>query len=358
MQKYVEKEEVLKIPYIFTTLSFSLRPDHELDLLHHFFIKAISKNASVSDIAVAINLPKKVVLEEFTQMCNQGYLNSNYQLTDYAKKYLEFVNFIDELKMQTPSFYINLLNKNFVEEISSVPISDAIEMSPKVSKSILENIGFSGIKDYLSSHFDSFKNKSSEFIDKLTECMDLQFKFKNDAGFNKKDFDFEYVRVKRIPCYSSNFIADENRKSITAKGTFYYYEFKCVVDRQFESRCFEIIKKQKNEVSISREEKKLISEYNALKKNKNKIFQCWVDSVSGDIIFTFPSDLNVRNANIVLKEYLKRTDELDKNVLSKLMEEKKLSSNYKLKLERFERVPYYVCFDINEILAGGEVWSK
>ena len=352
MQKFVECNEIIKIPYIFATLHFSLRPDHQLDLLHHFFIKAISKNASVSDIATAINLPEKVVLEELRQMCNQGYINSGYELTDYAREYLSLVGSIDQIQKQCTSLYINLLSGKFSKEISSEAISETMEVRPKISQTMIENLSFADIKDFLSVNLNCLRGKTQEFIDRLSDCISLEFDFKNQNNFNLNDCDFEYVHAKKIPCYSGSFYDDRNY-NVTAKGTFYHYEYKCMIDKKIEFAYFEALKKQKNKIQISHEEKKLISEFDTIQKNKNKIFQCWVDAVSGNIFFDMPS-MEVRNANFVLKDYIKRSDELDEKVMSELIRKNSISSNCKLKIMHFERVPYFVGFDIEEILSKGE----
>ncbi len=344
MQKFVECNEIIKIPYIFATLHFSLRPDHQLDLLHHFFIKAISRNASVSNIATAINLPESVVLEEFRQMCNQGYINSGYELTDYAREYLDLVSLIDEIQKQCTSLYINLLSGKFSKEISSESIPDAMEVRPKISQAMIENLSFLDIRDFLSTQLNCLRNKTPEFIDKLSDCIALTFNF--------GDYDFEFVHAKKMPCYSGSFY-DARNCNVTARGTLYYYEYKCLVDKKIEFEYFEALKKQKDKISISHEEKKLISEFDTLQKSKNKVFHCWVDAVSGDVVFDMPN-IKKRNENFVLKEYIKRTDELDEKIEYELMKKNGLSSNCKLKLMRFERTPYFLGFDIEEILSVGE----
>ena len=43
MQRFIERNETIKVPYVFTRLNFFLRPDHQLDLPHHFFIENIKE---------------------------------------------------------------------------------------------------------------------------------------------------------------------------------------------------------------------------------------------------------------------------------------------------------------------------
>ncbi|MDO4507200.1 MAG: hypothetical protein Q4B64_09640 [Spirochaetales bacterium] len=111
MINFIYKNKVLSIPY---TKANSLKIKEEKDKLHLFFLMAISKNASVADMALALNFSENFICEQLNEMCKLGLLNPDYSLPVSSIKYLKAIKKLEELKDYDDSQYINLLDWSLV----------------------------------------------------------------------------------------------------------------------------------------------------------------------------------------------------------------------------------------------------
>lgn len=192
---YSFAKDLVGIPYIQAKLTFQLKTSHDMELLHLFFIKALLKNASIKEIAIAINFSENEVREEFYKMCNQGYIETDYKtLTKFSYDYLENLDFIETLNNDKHIVFINLLDGKLKKTI--IPFEkDYIERQPPKITISKRNVLNEFNSSYFSSNVFNNYNKSQSFLEKIKNIISWKYDFNGKELYSNKEIVYECMDI-------------------------------------------------------------------------------------------------------------------------------------------------------------------